>query len=471
MARILIVFLLFLLGPLALAQSVVETRHDSGALKERFEVDAQGRKHGKYEAFREDGTRLQTAVYRTDRLHGLSVEFDSAERPRLEALYASGERSGQWREYDKGVLRLAATYANDMLDGSWARYDEEGRPVARGSYKRGALNGRYVELRPVDAWESSVEYRAGVLHGKGTITVAGKLVSKRKWDEGRLVELDGCVPFPIAREALEAELAAARVAPAGNATDPISDDRQFALARLRTYRALCGLPWRHIQLVPKWNELCDAAAEICAAHGKLDHTPPKPAGFDDERYRQGYEGASKSNLFGGGLRGSVDAYMDDSDPSNIDRIGHRRWCLNPTMGATGFGASGRWTAMWAMDSSGPSPQGLDAVFYPARGYVPVDLFGPRHAWSIQLLSGAPPRDASAFDVVVQRLDEHFQATGEPLALDWKNLGGGGFGGGACLVFRPVGVEVAPGARYRVQVRETKTKVARFDYVVEFCASN
>ncbi|MBK8172760.1 MAG: hypothetical protein IPK60_20815, partial [Sandaracinaceae bacterium] len=162
-------------------------------------------------------------------------------------------------------------------------------------------------------------------------------------------------------------------------------------------------------------------------------------------------------------------YMDDSDPSNIDRIGHRRWCLNPTMGATGFGASGRWTAMWAIDSSGPSPKGLEAVFYPARGFVPVDLFGPRHAWSIQFLSGAAPRDVSAFNVVVHRLDEHFQATGEPLALDWKNLGGGDFGGAACLVFRPVGVKVAVGERYRVQVHETNMKSARFDYVVEFCA--
>lgn len=468
-ARLLTLVLFCLAVSFARAQGLVETHYDSGALEERFQVDADGQKHGTYEAFREDGTRATTAIYRADRLHGKFVELDAAERPRVEAMYANGTRTGFWREYESGVLRLAATYQKDVLDGSWERFDEQGRSVARGAYKRGALHGRFVEALPDEHWKSTLEYKSGKLHGRASISIAGKTVSKRKWEDDRLVDLDGIVPFPVAGDALEAELAEARVVPPSVDGDPRSGDRMFALARLRTYRALCGLRWRHIELNPVWNDLCDAAGEVCAAHGKLDHTPPKPPGFDEERYRAGYEGASHSNLSSGGLRRSVDAYMDDSDPSNIDRIGHRRWCLNPTMGATGFGASGQWAAMWAMDGNGPAPRDLDAVFYPARGYVPVDLFGPRHAWSIQLLTGAAPRDGAAYTVTVHRLDAHFQPAGDALTLDWKDLGGGEFGGGPCLVFRPVGVEVAPGARYRVRVHDRGAKVARFDYVVEFVA--
>jgi hypothetical protein len=160
-------------------------------------------------------------------------------------------------------------------------------------------------------------------------------------EDGRLVDLDGIVPFPVAREALEAELAEARVVPASVEGDPRSGDRMFALARLRTYRALCGLHWRHIELNPAWNDLCDAAGEVCAAHGKLDHTPPIPPGFDEARYRQGYEGASHSNLASGGLRGSVDMYMDDSDPSNIDRVGHRRASFQDDGESSGGAPMGR----------------------------------------------------------------------------------------------------------------------------------
>jgi hypothetical protein len=52
--------------------------------------------------------------------------------------------------------------------------------------------------------------------------------------------------------------------------------------------------------------------------------------MDDKRYQQGVEGAGHSNLaVSGAVVDSVDNYMDDSDPGNVGRLGHRRWCLNP----------------------------------------------------------------------------------------------------------------------------------------------
>ncbi|MEM1451859.1 MAG: hypothetical protein AAF726_17845 [Planctomycetota bacterium] len=451
-------------------EGVVETTHPDGTVHERYEVDDAGRKQGTYERFRDDGSVEVTAAYKKDRLHGRYAEFDEDGALVVEALYGGGERNGYWRTFEDGVRTLNATYKNDLLHGRWESVSPDETHVVRAKYVRGVLDGKFEEERPEEKWQRSAAYKKGLLEGKAKITVARKTVSTRRWSKGLLVELDGRVPYPMQLDALRAELAEARVVAEPDADDPLSKDREFALMRLKTYRALCRLPWRDMFLVPEWNDLCDAASEVCEANGELSHTPEQPDGFDDERFRQGYEGASHSNLASGGLARSVDMYMDDSDSSNIDRVGHRRWCLNPSMGKTGFGASGKWAAMWSLDSSGPGTPGRDAVLYPPAGFVPVDLFGPRHAWSIQLLRGKAPNSDDDLQVEIVRLDEYYQPRGEPLELDYRAKGGGGFGGGPCVIFRPVDLQVRPGARYGAKVSLDGGKTIAFDYLVEFVAA-
>jgi len=460
------VLLALALAP-AQEEGVVEHLWPDGSVRERYEVNEAGEKDGKYVRFHEEGEPAVEAVYRDGKLQGKYAERDEDGELVLEAVYDRGERSGYWRTYEDGVRTLSATYRKGVLDGRWESEEPDRSHKVRANYWRGVLDGRYTESRPAERWERSATYKKGSLHGAAKIKVGNKVVSKRKWDMGFLEELDGRTPFPRRLDALQAELAEARVVADGDPDDPISGDRQFALMRLKTYRALCGLPWRGITLVEKWNDLCDAAGEVCEANGELDHTPEQPAGFDDERFRQGYEGASHSNLANGGLARSVDMYMDDSDPSNIDRVGHRRWCLNPSMGRTGFGASGSWAAMWSMDGSGPAVKGLEAVLYPPPGYLPLDLFGPRHAWSIQLVKGKAPKGKDDIEVEVVRLDEYFQPRGEPLELDWKDINHGGYGGGPCLIFRPVDLQYRPGLRYGVRVSFDGGKTRAFDYLVEF----
>ena len=87
------------------------------------------------------------------------------------------------------------------------------------------------------------------------------------------------------------------------------------------------------------------------------------------------------------LPGSVDSYMDDSDPGNIARLGHRRWCLLPELRRTGFGSAGKWSAMWTADHSAPAVKGLKTVKYPPAGFIPADFFDGGHAWSIAFVTG------------------------------------------------------------------------------------
>jgi len=84
-------------------------------------------------------------------------------------------------------------------------------------------------------------------------------------------------------------------------------------------------------------QCCLAAARLCKAIGKLDHKPENP-GLDEEDYQLGLKGTKGSNLSFGRPRlvDAVDGWMEDSDPFNIEHVGHRRWCLSVPMLKVGF---------------------------------------------------------------------------------------------------------------------------------------
>lgn len=420
-----------------------------GSPRRQWSVDDAGREHGKVEEFAADGTRTLLAFY----AHGV---LDGDQR--------------QWRE--DGTRQRFAHYRKGVLDGRYEEFDAENRSVLQGVYKDGERNGTWTEVEGGGRRVRTASFRAGVLHGTRKIQIDGKLRSKQQWKDGLLVQLDDLKPFDRTSTALCEELQAILVAEpkALDPKDPLAARRQEALRRLQAYRHLCGLSWRDMTLVDDWNLRCDAAAEACRMLGRLDHRPPRPDGMAADRHALAFDGASHSNLaIGGSLARSVDQYMDDSDPSNIDRIGHRRWCLAPAMQRTGFGSSGNFHAMWSMDASGSAPKGLATVCYPPRGYVPVDLFSARRAFSITLLRGGAPK-ADGLAVRVRELDVDYVPADEPLALDHCDVAAGGFGAGATIVFRPVGIVVQPGRRYLVEVSSDGGRTDDHRYVVEFCAA-
>jgi hypothetical protein len=163
--------------------------------------------------------------------------------------------------------------------------------------------------------------------------------------------------------------------------------------------------------------------------------------------------------------------MCDSDPSNINRVGHRRWCLNPAMGKSAFGNTGGFAAMYAMDSSRKKPPDWDYVAYPARGYMPLELFGARHAWSVSPNMGKHGKLAKGdVKVSVQPVGEKLEPQGSPLSLDYFNVESGGYGSGPAIIFRPVGIRPNTEGRCRVEISGLKTKAgqpAKIEYLVHF----
>lgn len=407
------------------AQQPVETKHENGQVHERYTLDDAGKKYGLYEEFRADGT-----------------------------------------------LARRCLFAGDVLNGRAEEFAADGKTVSSaGEYRQGVRQGSWVFVSADSRRRKKAEYKAGVVQGSVSIEIDDKVVSRQRWKDGELEKLDDIAPFPIALTALREKLTrilAPPATPVDVSQDKLAAERAAALRRLQAYRALCNLPYEAMTLVPAWNELCDATARVCRLNGQISHTPPRPPGVDDELYRQACEGALHSNLsLGSSMAGSVDGYMDDSDASNIDRIGHRRWCLNPAMGKTGFGCDERFSAMWSMDQSGKGARGLAAVLYPPPGWCPANMFGAEHAFSIAPLRGGEMKIENV-RVSVRPLDQDW-VPGAELTLDHLAVAGGGYGSGPCLVFRPKGLIVAPDKRYSVHVSTDGGKTLAYDYVVAFCA--
>src|SRR5262249_37804593 len=186
-------------------------------------------------------------------------------------------------------------------------------------------------------------------------------------------------PYPRSLAEVKAmtQVLSARKGPGG------SSENEY-LSRLKQYRYLCGVPFENVSWGEKEADLALRASSICAKLNKMTHTPEKPAGMSDADYELGKAGAGHSNLFSGLTEpvACVDGWMEDSDEKNIDRVGPRRWCINPTMMKTGFGATGNYAAMYAHDSSNKEIPDWGFITYPAAGYMPVSFFGNRHAWSV-----------------------------------------------------------------------------------------
>lgn len=245
------------------------------------------------------------------------------------------------------------------------------------------------------------------------------------------------------------------------------------LARVRQYRYLCGVPFETLAFNARQGELAQAAADICARLGKLTHNPEHPPGMSDADYQLGKAGAGQSNLFSGRTEpaGCVDGWMDDSDPSNIDRVGHRRWILNPTMGTSAFGTVGNYAAMYAFDGSLKTIPDWDVVTYPTRGVMPVQMFGAKHAWSISPNRKKYVLPAQAeLAVTIQATNAKAVPQGEALKLDYFHLDTGGFGSGPAVIFRPEDFPLGQAGTYVVTLtgmKDTSGAPAPLRYTVSF----
>lgn len=126
---------------------------------------------------------------------------------------------------------------------------------------------------------------------------------------------------------------------------------QGAVDMLNFMRYIAGIPY-DVQLNDRYNQMAQAGALVNAVNDEMTHHPVKPQDMEDGLYQLGYEGCSSSNLTFGpdSFETGVAEWVSDEHNISGDDPGHRRWCLNPTMTATGFGKVGSYEAMYAFDN-------------------------------------------------------------------------------------------------------------------------
>lgn len=236
-------------------------------------------------------------------------------------------------------------------------------------------------------------------------------------------------------------------------------ERQAALLRLRSYRFLCSLPQVKLTLDAALDEDAVAVANICSRLGKLSHEPENPD-LPEEEYQRARTAAGKCNLSCGPntLTKAIDMWMDDSDEHNLGQLGHRRWCLNPSMQKLGLGRSGDYSAMWALDSSGTAAADYDVISFPPPGYVPIDFFGEEYAWSITV-NPAKYLAPELKELVVQLFPIEQGEADRANAIEIENLAVDtqGFGVSNCIIFRPKAINVATGKSYLLELRGLQTR--------------
>ncbi|HZZ72473.1 MAG TPA: hypothetical protein VFE24_09480, partial [Pirellulales bacterium] len=332
-------------------------------------------------------------------------------------------------------------------------------------------------------------YREGKLHGPNQVFDKKQTVKDEFWVDGKLL-------LPKSAAQMKAEFAAIdkrAVESVGDfpaqegpwkprLSDPAAQrDREAALRILQAYRYLCDLPYRDLVLDREEIAHAEAASDLLVKLGRLEHTPANP-GWPDDQYKFAYRGTSSSNLHQGGkaMAPTVHGYMADADENNMKTLGHRRWCLNPAMGKTGFGQAGDFGAMWSFDSSRRDVRDYDQVAFPPIGLTPTVCFKDNYPWSLTLnpKKFAQPKESEikvkVFPARLSPKTGDVEKLGAALELNYFHVNNDGYGVNNCIIFRPTGVQAVANSAYWVEVTGIKTKKnvdAPLEYFVGFFSLN
>ena len=244
-----------------------------------------------------------------------------------------------------------------------------------------------------------------------------------------------------------------------------------SLVLLNTFRYIAGLP-ANVTLNDEYNELAQAASVVNAANDLMTHTPKRPAGMSDELFNKGYEGASHSNLaygwtswdagnhFNMGLFMNT-GWMGDSDSHNLDKVGHRRWVLNPPMGQTGFGLAKNGNAihgtMYAFDTSNTEANSIKVVPWPAQN-TPTGYFDACDAWSVSM---GEKVSSATVTLTCENTGKTWTFDGSPDCnksndVGYINIENKYYGQPGCIIFRPQnGTTTDKGYSYKVSITGTE----------------
>ena len=243
----------------------------------------------------------------------------------------------------------------------------------------------------------------------------------------------------------------------GGLTDAFLQD---GLNAINYIRAVAGL--EPVAMTEEKNRAAQAGALLLAA-GTFGHFPGQPDGMADDLYRLGYSATSTGNIGAGysSLSQFNLSCADDSDDSNIARLGHRRWLLDPSLTTVGMGyVSGRAVTK-VTDGIYTGWTGPDYLAWPSEGVFPMELFNQNLAWSCSLSPDVYVFNREGQTVTVTDGSGHTwtgQASGRvDLTAGFVLLEGTAYGGVPAVIFRPAGLKYRAGAPLTVTISGLQLK--------------
>lgn len=258
---------------------------------------------------------------------------------------------------------------------------------------------------------------------------------------------------------------------------------QSSLNIFNHVRYIAGLS--EVTLNDTYNKTAQTSAVVVAADttSVISHFPAQPSDMPNDFYQLGADGAKSSNIGWGSWEGYtlndciVNGWMDDGDEYNIDRLGHRRWVLNPSMSATGFGVTyksnapniGTYLVMYAFDRNNTTANER-GVSWPAQT-MPVEYFGKNFPWSISF--GVPISDDTTVKLTNTKSGKVWNFSKNSADGDFY-ISNDSYGQRGCVIFRPSEkLSYESGDSYRVEISNLGTSTLKNDvtYNVDFFSLN
>ena len=236
-----------------------------------------------------------------------------------------------------------------------------------------------------------------------------------------------------------------------------------ALKYLNSLRFAAGLSY-NIGTTDEYNKLAQDASLLCQVNNKLAHVgQPKPKNMNKKLYDSGAKGCKTSNLGMGypNVIHSIEGWVSDKDEGNFDRMGHRRWVLNPIMKNTGLGLVKYYSGMYSFDRNAEENY-VKNVAWPCQ-HMPIEFFGDNYPWTLSTDENLDKK------VTVTIINKKTKAVTK--FDSYRNnkflVNNDGYGQKGCVIFRP-NFKYSEGDSYRVDINCTKLSVS---YDVSFFRIN
>jgi antitoxin component YwqK of YwqJK toxin-antitoxin module len=165
----------------------VTAHHDDGLLDFRIDI-YNGKRHGLYEEFFEDGNLRYWCLYSHGKKDFYDEQYDKYKRLIQSYTWRNGVLHGRCESYELGAVSAVQHFENGELHGLWEKYGARKVVSFHGHYVRGRRDGWHVWRYPNNKIEAEYHYELGVKTGRWRVFYdTGELMHERFYEDDKVV--------------------------------------------------------------------------------------------------------------------------------------------------------------------------------------------------------------------------------------------------------------------------------------------